>query len=65
VLLSTSDDTIKTALARCDNTEQFADVVNTVIEAIDRHVNEIRTQLVLAVLLNEGALISLSSFYSF
>lgn len=42
------------ALSVCQNTDQFADVINTLIEAVDRHVNEIRTQLVLAVLLSEG-----------
>lgn len=42
------------ALSVCDDTEQFADVINTLIESVDRHVNEVRTQLVLSVLLNEG-----------
>uniref|UniRef100_H2Y5P2 Uncharacterized protein n=1 Tax=Ciona savignyi TaxID=51511 RepID=H2Y5P2_CIOSA len=41
------------ALSVCEGTDQFADVINTLIEAVDRHVNEVRTQLVLAVLLNE------------
>uniref|UniRef100_H2Y5P3 Uncharacterized protein n=1 Tax=Ciona savignyi TaxID=51511 RepID=H2Y5P3_CIOSA len=47
------DDSIKMALSVCEGTDQFADVINTLIEAVDRHVNEVRTQLVLAVLLNE------------
>nr|XP_018672752.1 phosphatidylinositol 3,4,5-trisphosphate-dependent Rac exchanger 2 protein-like isoform X2 [Ciona intestinalis] len=50
---STSDDSIKMALSVCEGTDQFADVINTLIESVDRHVNEVRTQLVLAVLLNE------------
>nr|CAB3265148.1 phosphatidylinositol 3,4,5-trisphosphate-dependent Rac exchanger 1 protein [Phallusia mammillata] len=50
---STSDDAIKMALSVCEDTEQFTDVINTLIESVDRHVNEVRTQLVLSVLLNE------------
>ena len=44
------------ALSVCQSTEQFADVINTLIEAVDTHISEIRTQLVLAVLLSEGEL---------
>ncbi|CAK8691769.1 unnamed protein product [Clavelina lepadiformis] len=50
---STSNDAIKMALSVCGDTDQFADVINTLIENVDRHVNEVRTQLVLSVLLNE------------
>ena len=42
------------ALSVCKNTEQFEDVINTLIDAVDKHVNEIRTKLVLSVLLSEG-----------
>ena len=54
LIFSTNPDTVKMSLSVCNAVEQFRDVINTLIENVDKHVNEVRTQLVLSVLLTEG-----------
>nr|XP_039271145.1 phosphatidylinositol 3,4,5-trisphosphate-dependent Rac exchanger 2 protein-like isoform X2 [Styela clava] len=49
----TSDDIVKMSLAVCEDTVQFAGVIHTLIDAMNKHISQIRTQLVLTVLLNE------------
>ena len=44
------------ALSRCCDPVEFSDVINTLVEQVERHINEVRTQLVLALLLHEGML---------
>ena len=51
---STSAEALKIALSASDSTEKFSDVLNTLMDSVDRHVREVRTQLVLCVLLHEG-----------
>jgi len=41
------------AVSRCDSSEKFAEVMTTLMKSIEDHVKEIRTQLVLCVLLHE------------
>jgi len=50
---STNVDTLKLALSSCDSTEKFTDVLRTLMEGIDKSIQEVRTQLVLCVLLHE------------
>ena len=45
------------SLAICNGIEQVADVINTLVESVEKHVAEVRTQLVLSVLLNEGTIL--------
>ena len=54
LFLSTNVDTLKLALSSCDSTEKFTDVLRTLMEGIDKSIQEVRTQLVLCVLLHEG-----------
>jgi len=42
------------SLSVCTAVEQFRDVINTLLENVDKHVKEVRTQLILSVLLTEG-----------
>lgn len=45
------------AVSRCDSSEKFAEVMTTLMKSIEDHVKEIRTQLVLCVLLHEGLIL--------
>ena len=52
--LSTNPDALKMSLTVCNDVEQFSEVIQTLIDNVNKNVNDIRTQLVLSVLLNEG-----------
>ena len=51
---STSNEALRMALSTCYDPDQFSDVISTLVEQVDHHIGEVRTQLVLALLLHEG-----------
>lgn len=53
-LYSFNVEAFRYAVSRCDSSEKFVEVMTTLMKSIEDHVKEIRTQLVLCVLLHEG-----------